>query len=163
MITTKVKIKQHLAEYCYGKFSGCDISRPVTFPDKLNIYHVIWDLLEVCPRTGPVCDGNLEIVLPERTIGKNPLTYNYLGERAIPHINKHLDIIFSTELFYFMLDQKNHFNIPYNRSIFAFMRRYGITSVQEDTLWKSFYRWKKRIVLREKRPEMEKNFEDLAR
>lgn len=81
MITTKIEVPPHLCEYIRGKY--CHLtSDPVRFPDNLDIYHVIFDLLQKRPSEAPVDRGNLEICLPERSIGKSPVTYNYLGLRS---------------------------------------------------------------------------------
>ena len=45
MVTTRIEIKEHLAEYIYGKYNDCMIG-PVSFPSKEDIYHVIYDLLD---------------------------------------------------------------------------------------------------------------------
>lgn len=162
MITTKIQIKQHLAEYCYGKFSGCDNKKPVAFPDRMNIYHVIWDLLEICPESGPITTGNLEIVLPYRDDhnkpGKKPETYNYLGERSWVQLNRYLENIFYTELYDLMLENKVRYGISYTESIFTFKNKYAITSISDETLWKGYYRWKRFIRSREKRGYEKKNF-----
>ena len=53
MITAKIKIKDHLSEYCYGKFSGCS-REPVRFPYRLEIYHTVWDLTTKRPTNCPI-------------------------------------------------------------------------------------------------------------
>ena len=45
MITTKIEVPQHLKEYLIGKFCNLQDS-PIRFPDKTDIYHFIYDLLE---------------------------------------------------------------------------------------------------------------------
>jgi len=153
-ITTKIKIKQHLAEYCYGKFSGCDHNRPVRFPIRLDVYHMIWNLLEVCPSTGPLITGNLEIVLTRRDnqeLGKDPRTYNYLGERSCRLIGAAIEDIFYMELYESMKQNKRRKGIPYSESIFMFKKMYAITSIEDDTLWKGFYRMKRSLLKTEKR------------
>lgn len=155
MITTKINVKDHIAEYCYGKFSGCDTSTPVRFPDKLQIYHVIWDFLEKCPASGPIKKGNLEIVLPHRDDhekpGKKPETYNYLGERSWAQINRYIENMFYTELYEMMMENKVRYGVKLIDTIFTFKRKYSVLSIQDDTLWKGYYRWKRRIRQREKR------------
>ncbi|MEA4975706.1 MAG: hypothetical protein VB046_08230 [Paludibacter sp.] len=160
-ITTKIKIKEHLAEYCYGKFSGCDKNKPVKFPFRLDVYHLIWNLLERSPTTGPVIHGNLEIVLTRRDnqeLGKDPRTFNYLGERSWKHIGAAIEDLFYMELYQMMKENKIRKGIPYNESIFLFKKTYAITSIEDDTLWKGFYRMKRSIIKREKRSyKMQKN------
>ena len=72
MITTKIEVPPHLKEYLIGKFCNMQDS-PIHFPDKTDIYHIIYDLLERRPiNIPPIDQGNLEIYLPERSTGKNP-------------------------------------------------------------------------------------------
>ena len=80
MITTKIEVPPHLKEYLIGKFCNMQDS-PIRFPDNTDIYHFIYDLLERRP-CNVIDHGNLEIILPERSLGKNPKTYNYLGIRS---------------------------------------------------------------------------------
>ena len=75
MITTKIEVPPHLKEYLIGKFCNMQDS-PIRFPDNTDIYHFIYDLLERRP-CNVIDHGNLEIILPERSLGKNPKTYNY--------------------------------------------------------------------------------------
>ena len=97
MITTKIEVPPHLCEYIRGKY--CNLtSDPVRFPDNLNIYHVIFDLLQKRPSEAPVDRGNLEICLPERSIGKSPVTYNYLGLRSQVIISRKIELMMWAEL-----------------------------------------------------------------
>ena len=48
MVTTKIEIKKHLAEYVHGKYNDC-MPGPVFLPDREDLYHVVYDLLERRP------------------------------------------------------------------------------------------------------------------
>ena len=55
MITTKITVEPHLAQYCYAKYSSDpEGSMPVRFADHLDVYHLVYNLLEKrpvnCPR-----------------------------------------------------------------------------------------------------------------
>ena len=78
MITTKIEVPQHLKEYLIGKFCNLQDS-PIRFPDKTDIYHFIYDLLERRPANIFKDHGNLTIILPERTTGKDPKTLQLPG------------------------------------------------------------------------------------
>ena len=60
MITTKIEVPQHLKEYLIGKFCNLQDS-PIRFPDKTDIYHFIYDLLERRPANIFKDHGNLTI------------------------------------------------------------------------------------------------------
>ena len=127
MITTKIEVPPHLCEYIRGKY--CNLtSDPVRFPDNLNIYHVIFDLLQKRPSEAPVDRGNLEICLPERSIGKSPVTYNYLGLRSQVIISRKIELMMWAELHEYLDEQKHRYGIKYIDGVQFFMRRYGIDS-----------------------------------
>ena len=47
MITTKITVEPHLAQYCYAKYSSDpEGSMPVRFADNLDVYHLVYNLLE---------------------------------------------------------------------------------------------------------------------
>ncbi len=157
MITTRIEIKPHLAEYAYGKFSMCQ-HEPVRFPSSLDIYHTIWDLLQKRPDNAGVDTGNLEIVLPvskkteERDgvyKGKDPVSYNYLGERAAKIIQRKLEVMMFAELHDLLDENKHKFGIEYIETVYGFLNKYMINSISEDALIKNYYRW--REVLRRKK------------
>ena len=145
MITSKIIIKPHLKEYAEAKFGT-----PCRFPDKTDLYHVIYDLLE--KRMTPTIDkGNFEIVLPARAIGKRPESYNYISMRSARIIERRIENMFLAELHDLLLDHKHRYGVPYIESIHLFRSRYNLESISEDTLWKNCYRWKQLIRRKEKR------------
>ncbi len=146
MVTAKINIKPHLSEYCYGKFSHCS-DDPVRFPDDYDIYHTIWNLMQQRPANCPADSGNLEIVLPSRrkndgSVRKDPLVYNYLGERSAKIIERKLEVMMFAELHDRLDENKHRFGIEYTETIYEFMKQYAITSITEDALIKNYYRWR---------------------
>ena len=54
MITTKITVEPHLAQYCYAKYSSDpEGSMPVRFADHLDVYHLVYNLLEKRQLTVP--------------------------------------------------------------------------------------------------------------
>ena len=155
MVTTRIEIKPHLKEYLLGKFNNFQES-PITFPDKLDIYHTIWDLTEKRPVNCPVDKGNLEIVLPDRQEGKNPECYNYLGVRSQQIIERKIETKFFAELHDFLDEQKHRYGISYIETIHEYMRKYGILSISEDALLKNYYRWRDVVRKKNERREYKK-------
>ena len=159
---TKINIKPHLAEYCYGKFSGCSRA-PVRFPHRLEIYHTIWDLMQKRPANCPVDSGNLEIHLPysskkdENDRRKDPFVYNYLSERSERIIERKIEISMFAELHELLDENKHGFGIDYKETVFHFMTKYAIDSITEDALIKNFYRWRDTIRKRKIRRKYRKN------
>lgn len=142
-ITTKIQIRDYLKEYIIGKFNNC-LDEPVRFPDAIDLYHTIWDLLEK-RSTNSVDTGNLEIILPKRDLGKSPEFYNYLGVRSQKLIEKRISIMMWAEVHSLLDENKHDHGINYILSINYFMRTYGIDSLSEDAFLKNFYRWRDKI------------------
>ena len=58
-MTTKITLPEHLRQYLLGKY--CDLEeKPVRFPDRDDLYVVLYDLLEKRPKNVPVDFGNVE-------------------------------------------------------------------------------------------------------
>lgn len=155
MITTKITIEQHIAEYCIGKW-GDDFAEPVRFPDTSDIYFTIYDLTQKRPLHVHHDDGNLEIVLPNRSkdgqsIRKNPDVYNYISERSSKIIAKKICSQFWAELHEFIDDQKHRYGIEYVESVYTFMLKYRITGITEDALLKNYQRWRQLLRQRKTR------------
>ena len=151
MITTKIEVPPHLKEYLIGKFCNMQDS-PIHFPDKTDIYHIIYDLLERRPiNIPPIDQGNLEIYLPERSTGKNPKTYNYLGKRSQVILVRKIDRMLWAEVHDFLDEQKHSYGITYINGIHNFMTMYGIDSITEDAFKKNYYRWRADIRRKEKK------------
>lgn len=143
MVTVKINVKSHLSEYAHGKYNNCH-DGAVSFPDREDIYHVIYDLLEKRP-SNSVDTGNLEIVLPTRHVGKSPDSYNYLGVRSQRIIGAKLETMFWRDLHLLIDENKHLYGIQYIESVVYFMRKYGIQSITEDALLKNYYRWRDKV------------------
>lgn len=145
MVTTKITIKPHLAEYCIGLFNNHE-EAPVRFPDTTDLYHLIFDLLERRPVNVSFEDqGNLEIILPERSVGKRTSSFNYLGQRSAKMIGKKLEHIFWMDVHDTITEEKHIEGNTNIKAVVIFIRKYGISSITEDALLKNYYRWKEQI------------------
>jgi hypothetical protein len=99
------------------------------------------------PVNCPADSGNLEIALPSRrkndgSVRKDPLVYNYLGERSAKIIERKLEVMMFAELHDRLDENKHRFGIEYIETIYEFMKQYAITSITEDALIKNYYRWR---------------------
>lgn len=144
MITTKIKVKDHLREYIIGRYNNFDES-PIQFPNQTDIYILIWDLLVKRPVNCQIDQGNLEIVLPERYGSKPPAYYNYLGIRSQKKIERKIEIMMWADFREYIEKERRKNGSLIIDVVHQFMSRYGITSISEDALVKSYYRWRKRI------------------
>lgn len=150
MITVKITVELHVAEYIRGKFFD-RAAGTVKFPSGLDIYILIYDLLQKRPATNPVDSGNLEFALPERREGKTPDSYNYLSERAQKILADKMRLMMWAEL-HDLMDENKHINgIQFKESVFLFMRKYSIESITEDALLKNYQRWRDKQRRKKKR------------
>lgn len=148
MITTKIEVPKHLKEYLTGKFCYTqDI--PVRLPDNSDLYHILYDLLERRPVNVPVDRGNLELCIPDRSIGKAPETYNYLGIRSQMIFCRKIDLMLWAEVHDFLDEQKHRYGIEYINGVHTFMMKYGICSITEDAFIKNYYRWRAKVRRKE--------------
>ena len=156
MITTKIQIKEHLAEYCIGKW-GTDFRQPVSFPVNTDLYAAIYNLTIKRPENCPLDKGNLVIILPSKRydpdldVRKHPEVYNYLSERACGIIQRKIETLFWAELHELIDENKHRLGIEYVDSVYTFMCKYRITKITEDALLKNYQRWKENIRKRQKR------------
>lgn len=150
MVTTRINIPEHLREYMIGKY-GDFRNEPIRLPDHLDLYHFIYDLLEKRPCNQQKDEGNLEIVLPERSLGKRPEYYNYLGQRSQRILIRKIGTMMWAEAHDF-IDQKKHVDgMEYKDAVHLFMNRYGIDSLTEDAFLKNYYRWRGKMRAKEKK------------
>jgi hypothetical protein len=71
MVSVNILIKKHLEEYIIGKF-GDFKNAPVVFPDSLDIYHLLYDLLCKRPSNAPCTVGTLRIAIAQSPGRKRP-------------------------------------------------------------------------------------------
>lgn len=150
MITIKINVEPAVAEYIRGKFTDVE-SGVVRFPADLDIYVLIYDLLQRRPVDRPVDTGNIEFALPERRAGKDPVTYNYLSGRSQRMLCDKMRTMMWAELHDTMDENKHIRGIPFKDTVFTFMRRYSIESISEDALFKNYQRWRYKLRRKQKR------------
>lgn len=149
MTTTRIEVPEHLREYLENKYA--EGKSPVRLPNELDLYHTIYDLLEKRPVNHPVDSGNLELVLPERSVGKRPETYNYLGIRSQRIIVKKIETMMWAEVHELLDSMKHRDGIDYKDSVHLFICKYRIESLTEDAFLKNYYRWRGIVRRRKKR------------
>lgn len=156
MITVKISVEPHVAEYIRGKYFDRDAG-VVRFPSGADIYLLIYDLLRKRPASCPVDAGNLEFALPRRREGKDPETYNWLSARAQKMLGDKMRLMMWAELHDFM-DENKHINgIQFKESVFLFMSRYDIEGISEDALLKNYQRWRDKLRRKKKRGYVRKS------
>ena len=150
MITVKISVEPHVAEYIRGKYFDHEADA-VRFPSDLDIYILIYDLLQRRPVESPVDIGNLEFILPERRVGKDPITYNYLSGRSQKILADKMRLMMWAELHDLMDENKHIKGIQFKETVFTFMRKYSIEAITEDALFKNYQRWRYKLRRKQKR------------
>lgn len=150
MIPVKISVVPYVAEYIKGKYYDT-AAGAVHFPSTLDIYVLIYDLLQKRPLNCPLDAGNLEFMLPERREGKDPATYNWLSERAQRRLADKMGLMMWAELHEFMDENKHENGVKFIDSVHQFMCRYGIESISEDGLLKNYQRWRDKLRRTKKR------------
>lgn len=157
MITTSIYIEPFLAEYLRGKYNN-GANEAFHIPDNTDLYHTIWTLMSRRRvDQSPVDNGNLTFILPERRIGKDPASFNYLSPRSAKIIELEIRRMFNREL-HTMLDENDQNNHELSNIDVAhnFLCCYAIESISEDALIKNFYRWRDNIRKRVTRRKYQK-------
>ena len=155
MMTVKISVPPHIAEYARGKF-GDPATGVVRFPPGLDIYVALYDLMAKRPVDSPLDSGNLELCLPDRRDanqagGKSPEQYNWFSAAAQKHIARRLRVMMLAEL-HEEIDANKHIKgIRFKDSIFFFMSRYAIESLSEDAFFKDYQRWRYKMARRSRR------------
>jgi len=139
MITTKITIRPHLAEFLYGKYNNCDFDNPISFSTMDDIYHLTWMLMRKRPENcTPTDTGNVEIALDKNHEGKSRDTYNYLDHESQKIIDLKVEALFYLELHSRVEDNRMEgCPITTIQVIHSFMMDYSIESISEDALYKN--------------------------
>ena len=91
----------------------------------------------------PADRGNLEFMLPDRREanfagGKSPEQFNYISVRGTAILEKRLRALMWAELHELMDENKHLHGIEFKETVFTFLKKYDISSIQEDRLLKNY-------------------------
>ena len=129
MITTRIQIESYLAEYVRGKYYDETIGT-VRFPSSSDIYD----------RREANFAG-----------GKSPEQFNYISVRGTAILEKRLRALMWAELHELMDENKHLHGIEFKETVFTFLKKYNISSIQEDGLLKNYQRWRDSFRRKKKR------------
>lgn len=140
MQTTRIFIKDHVAEYASMKYKS--EGDRVKFPVTMDISFLIADLLIKRPANVYRDEGNIEIELPSLRCGKRIETYNYISTRGAAKIADRLEKMMWADFHAFVDQKKTEEGMAIIDAIHLFMCKYGIDSLSEDAFQKNYYRWR---------------------
>ena len=141
MTTVKIDLPEHLVEYLRGRFNDYETG-PIRLPDESDLYHTLYDLLRKRPKDKPVDTGNLELVLPERSLGKRPETYNYLSAHSQRIIRQKVTMMMWADVHEYIDHQHHMEGMDYKTAVYRWLCMYDISGISEDALLKNYYRWR---------------------
>jgi len=157
MVTVTFAIKPYLAKYMYVQYGqnlelppGSNPPSKLPIPIHLSyltpIYHFLHKLSVPHPQGVSWKEtGNITFVLPSPRLGKNPTVYNYFGQESIFIIEKEIEVEMKADLYSFLLEKKFINGGMCIKSMHEFVEKYGmVESVEEESLMRSFQRWRKK-------------------
>lgn len=151
MTTVRIQVKEHLAAYMYARYETQQTPAGIALklPSREVLYHVIHQLTVPYPANRPRREqGNLHLCLPDPHYGKNPDTYNYLGEESTTLLERKIDEQMKTELYDYLLTQYFRHHREFKMSLETFVDTHGMTDfVNERSLMRGFQRWRKKRTL----------------
>ena len=150
MIPVKITVEPHVAEYIIGKYYDPELGA-VHFPSTLDVYILIYDLLQKRPLNCRIDTGNLEFMLPDRRAGKDPATYNWLSQRSQKRLADKMALMMWAELHELMDENKHLRGVKFIDSAHEFLCKYSIESISEDGLLKNYQRWRDKLRRSKKR------------
>jgi hypothetical protein len=141
MTSIWLSIKPVYAEYLNAKYFNSE-KQAVVLPAHLNLYHIIWDLMQKRPSSAKVeLSGNLRLFLPKRKIGKSPEYYNYISSVGVSEINRCIEQMFYAELFQLISYNRYKFGNKISKCVELFQHKYNLKSISSDALVKRYQRY----------------------
>lgn len=144
MISTFITIKPHLAEYAQVVFA-VEGENYIQIPHDYYLYYLLSKHMRKRPQNCPILDGNLEIALPARSDGKDPLTFNYISLRATELFEQELECLFWAHAHSFIDYLFKNEGEQLNNAAYIFMSKFQINSITEDAVVKRHYRWRNKV------------------
>jgi len=108
MITVTIQVKPYLAAYLQSAYAHCTIEGAIRFTKNQNLYSCLLQLTTPRPKGVSWRDqGNITFSLPCPSVGKDPRTYNYLGEEAVKILEQ--EINYEMRMDYYRFLRRNKF------------------------------------------------------
>lgn len=90
--------------------------------------------------------GNITFSLPCPSVGKDPRTYNYLGEEAVKILEQEINYEMRMDYYRFLRRNKFKNGMMFTRATELYLEEHGMTElIPEETLLKSYFLWVKKV------------------
>lgn len=84
--------------------------------------------------------GNITFSLPCPSVGKDPRTYNYLGEEAVKILEQEINYEMRMDYYRFLRRNKFKNGMMFTRATELYLEEHGMTElIPEETLLKSYF------------------------
>ena len=159
-----IRVEPYLAQYARLKFETNPKTGGIMVPSGLDLYHCIWNNMQLRPirrtiyggvyREDPP-EGNLLIHLPNRRGGQNdvckdPRSWNYISLKSSRIINRELKRLFDWEFHHYMdFGLQQNPQVTKKKLVQSFVKKYQLGIDTEDSLLKNYQRYEQttRILL----------------
>ena len=90
--------------------------------------------------------GNITFSLPCPSVGKDPRTYNYLGEEAVKILEQEINYEMRMDYYRFLRRNKFKNGMMFTRATELYLEEHGMMElIPEETLLKSYFLWVKKV------------------
>lgn len=147
MITVTIQVKPYLAAYLQSAYAHCTIEGAIRFTKNQNLYSCLLQLTTPRPKGVSWRDqGNITFSLPCPSVGKDPRTYNYLGEEAVKILEQEINYEMRMDYYRFLRRNKFKNGMMFTRATELCLEEHGMTElIPEETLLKSYFLWVKKV------------------
>ncbi|WP_289123848.1 hypothetical protein [uncultured Bacteroides sp.] len=147
MITVTIQMKPYLAAYLQSAYAHCTVEGAIRFTKNQNLYSCLLQLTTPRPKGVSWRDrGNVTLSLPCPSVGKDPRTYNYLGEEAVKILEQEINYEMRMDYYRFLRRNKFKNGMMFTRATELYLEEHGMTElIPEETLLKSYFQWVKKV------------------
>ncbi|WP_349913031.1 hypothetical protein, partial [Bacteroides cellulosilyticus] len=147
MITVTIQVKPYLAAYLQSAYAHCTIEGAIRFTKNQNLYSCLLQLTTPRPKGVSWRDqGNITFSLPCPSVGKDPRTYNYLGEEAVKILEQEINYEMRMDYYRFLRRNKFKNGMMFTRATELYLEEHGMMElIPEETLLKSYFLWVKKV------------------
>ena len=128
-------------------YAHCTIEGAIRFTKNQNLYSCLLQLTTPRPKGVSWRDqGNITFSLPCPSVGKDPRTYNYLGEEAVKILEQEINYEMRMDYYRFLRRNKFKNGMMFTRATELYLEEHGMMElIPEETLLKSYFLWVKKV------------------
>ena len=134
MITVTIFVKPYLAAYLQSAYAHCTIEGAIRFTKNQNLYSCLLQLTTPRPKGVSWRDqGNITFSLPCPSVGKDPRTYNYLGEEAVKILEQEINYEMRMDYYRFLRRNKFKNGMMFTKATELYLEDHGMMELIDVT------------------------------